>query len=544
MLELRDYQKECQAAQWRYWATNKGQSPLIVAPTGAGKSILIADTIRSVIKAAPHANIMLVSHIKELLVQDMEELMQLAPELSMNIGVLCAGLNRKETDKQITFASVQTAFNADLRKVNLLIIDEAHLVGRNDSSMYGQLIAKLRTANPSMRIAGYTATPYRLDTGKLTEGDNALFDGVAYEVKLKKLIDDGFLVPPITKGRADMENLTIQAGEYTSASQEFFLKDHIELYAENIAKETDGEHVTLCFLPSVAYARKFAELLCTWGCKASWVSGDMEKQERDNRIDRFKNGDISHMCNVNLLTTGSNIPQITAIVLLRATKSTNLYVQMVGRGLRLHPDSDKANCIVYDYGGNAVRHGPLNKPFSFTRDRSRSGIPVGRICQGCGEVLPARLIKCDVCGEVIEMPERRGDPKLDINNYYGDLVGYSEQPKWVRCWNFSAQEWNSKAGNRMLCFSYRISGHDWPIREWVNPESGPRSLLGRKFRQRARSFGIADELSIDQALAVLEKVSSPKYVKIARKIDTKFYDVFDVSYEDDKDNELDDFDDL
>ena len=544
MITLRDYQQECQKALWKYWAKEEGYSPLIVAPTGAGKSVLIADTIKQVIAAAPHARILLLSHIKELLMQDMDELMQLAPELSLEIGVLCAGLGRKETDKQITFGSVQTTVNADIDKISLLIIDEAHRVPRDESTTYGKVIKKLRRHNPNLRIAGYTATPYRMDSGKLTEGSDALFDGIAYEVKLLKLIDDGYLVPPITKGIADMEGLTTVAGEYTATSQEFYLQDHIEDYAQMIANDTHGEHITLCFLPSVAYAEKFSDLLCALGVESTWVSGDMNKDMRNERIEGFKNGLYSHMCNVDLLTTGSNIPQITAIVLLRATKSPGLYVQMVGRGLRLHEVSDKANCLVYDFGGNAVRHGPLNRPFTFNRDRSRSGTPVGRVCQGCGEVLPARLIKCPDCGEVIEVSQSRSDPKLDVKNYTGDLVGYAEQPHWVPCWRMFADEWKAKSGNDMICVSYRVSGHDWPIREWMNPEAGPKTFLGKKFRARAKVLGMADELSIDQALRMFEKANKPTYIKIARKEDSKFYDIFDITYDEDVVDTPDDFDDF
>ena len=543
MITLRDYQQECQKALWKYWAKEEGFSPLIVAPTGAGKSVLIADTIKQVIAAAPHARILLLSHIKELLMQDMDELMQLAPELSMDIGVLCAGLGRKETDKQITFGSVQTTVNADIDRISLLIIDEAHRVPRKESTAYGKVIKKLRGHNTNLRIAGYTATPYRMDSGKLTEGNDALFDGIAYEVKLLKLIDDGYLVPPITKGIADMEGLTTVAGEYTATSQEFYLQDHIEEYAELIAKETDGEHITLCFLPSVAYAEKFSDLLCALGVESTWVASTLKDDDRNQRIADFKNGVYSHMCNVDILTTGSNIPQITAIVLLRATKSPGLYVQMVGRGLRLHEVSDKANCLVYDFGGNAVRHGPLNRPFSFNRDRSRSGIPVGRVCKGCGEVLPARLIKCPDCGEVIDTSSPRGDSKLARDSYYGDLVGYAEQPNWIPCYNMFAEEWTSKAGNKMICVSYRVGGHDWPIREWMNPEAGPKSLLGKKFRARAKVLGMADELSIDQALRMFDKANKPTYIKVARKEDSKFYDIFDITYDEDVVEEID-FDDL
>ena len=538
---LRDYQKAALTALWGYWYNNEGVSPLIVAPTGAGKSILIAEIIRQVLKAAPNAHIMMASHVKELLLQDMNELIDLAPETFDHIGICSAGLGQKETHLPVTFAGVQTAYKQDFPKQNLLIIDEAHLISRNGASMYGQLIANLKKKNPALRIAGLTATPYRMDSGKLTEGDDALFDGIAYDIELKTLIDGGYLVPPITKHIADYDNLTIRAGEYTTESQEYELQHHMQDYAKIIANETE-EDSTLLFFPSVRTAETFSEYLNEHGLNADYVSGDMIEADRTRIIESFKSGDLTHLCNVNLMTTGSNIPHITAIVLMRATRSAALYVQMIGRGLRLHPESDKANCRVLDFGGNAVRHGPLNKPFSFNRDRSKSGLPVGRKCPECNEVMPVRQKVCDSCGHEIEIQERENNPKTTGGQYVGDLVGYAEQPHWVRCYGMHAQPWTSKAGNAMMRINYELAGHRWAVAEWLNPEGLDRTLLRRKWQKRAFSLRLdnADQLDITQAIKAIGEVNIPSYVKIARKDESKYYDVFDLSYDEGLDASLDD----
>ena len=544
-IELRDYQSAALSALWRYWYDNEGTNPLIVAPTGAGKSILIAEIIRQVIKAKPDAHIMLVSHVQELLLQDMYELLDLAPDLYDKIGICSAGLEQKETHLPITFAGVQTAYKQEFPKHTLVMIDEAHRIGRNKSSMYGQLIANLKEKNSRLRICGLTATPYRLDSGKLTEGNDPLFDGIAYDIELIKLINDGYLVPPLSKHKAQMENLTIRAGEYSVDSQEFFLDQHLDDYATTVANETE-EDVTLLFFPSVSMSSQFAELLKDRHINAAHIDGTMNKTDRFNIVESFKSGKITHLCNVDLMTTGSNIPTITAIVLLRATKSASLYVQMIGRGLRLHVESDKQHCKVLDFGGNALRHGPLNKPFSFERDRSRSEKPVGRECPSCAEVLPSNQRTCDMCGYVFPKIEREeGRPKTTGGSYVGDLVGYAEQPHWVSCFNIKAEPWTSKAGNNMLRVSYGLSGHTWPVSEWMNPEGLDRTLLRRKWDRRALGLDIQDPESydIERAIEVINSLTHPSFVKIARKDDSKYYEVFDVSYDDNIAEDInDDFD--
>ena len=530
MIVPRDYQKDALSAQWRYWK-NTGNAPLIVAPTGAGKSILIAKTIQDILKAAPEARICMVTHVKELIQQNMEELLELAPDLWNKVGIMSAGLNRKETNAQITFAGIQTAYKNDIGRQSLIIIDEAHLISRKSNSMYGQFLDLQRQHNPNVRIQGLTATPYRMDSGKLHEGNDALFDGIAYEIELLDLIKADYLTEPVTQAPGEMTGLTIRAGEYSTESQEFCLESHIEEYADVVAKATKNDR-TLCFLPSVKTAEQFAYLLNDRGIAAGYVTGDMPAEARTEIILMFKTGKITHLSNVNIMTTGSNIPQITAIVLLRATRSPGLYVQMIGRGLRLH--DGKTNCKVFDWGGNAVRHGPLNKPFTFHRERSRSMKPVGKKCPECDTVMPINQRKCDSCEWVEPAPEpKEQNPKVKNKAFVGDIVGYAEQPKWKQCVGWRAVSWKAKnSGDMMIKVSYDLVGHDWPVNEWLGPEHDFRKLLGAKWRRRYRDLtGMGEDApsTVESAVLWINETKQPLSVQVARKDDSKYYDIIQVS---------------
>ena len=529
MIALRDYQKNALSAQWHYWK-NTGNAPLIIAPTGAGKSILIAKTIQDILNVADDARICVVTHVQELIQQNLDELLTLAPDLWNKIGVMSAGLNRKDAHAQITFGGIQTMFKNDIGRQSLIIIDEAHLIPRKTTSMYGQFLEQQRQHNSNVRIQGLTATPYRMDSGKLHEGSDALFDGIAYEISLLDLIKDNYLVEPVTQAPDEMTDLTIRAGEYSTESQEFSLESHIEDYAKTIADATRNDRC-LCFLPSVKTAEDFAYLLTQHQLSAAFVTGAMPLDARAEIIEMFKSGKITHLCNVNIMTTGSNIPEISAIALLRATRSPALYVQMVGRGLRLA--ESKTQCKVYDFGGNAVRHGPLNKPFTFHRERSRKMKPVGKTCPECDTVLPVNQRTCDNCDWIEPKIEQDRDPKLKNKAFTGDIVGYAEQPEWKKCFRWEAQQWIAKtSGAKMICVTYDVQNHTYPIREWLGPEHDYRKLLGSKWRIRYRTMtGDIEDIpeTVEDAVLWVNETANPESIRVARKDDSKYYDIVDIS---------------
>lgn len=162
---------------------------------------------------------MVLAHVRELLTQNEAEIRSLWPEAST--GIYSAGLGKKQTMAQITFAGIQSVYNKvfNFNKVDIVIIDECHLIPRDATTRYGKFFADMKMANPNVVIFGLSASPYRLDSGMLHEGKGALFDGIAYSVDIKKLIKDGYLVEVISKGgvqKIDLTNIHMQAGDYKS----------------------------------------------------------------------------------------------------------------------------------------------------------------------------------------------------------------------------------------------------------------------------------------------------------------------------------------
>ena len=192
MIELRDYQGEAVAAIYNWFQRETG-NPIVVAPTGAGKSLIMAEFIRSACVQYPQTRILVVTHVKELIAQDASAILRLWP--SAPVGIYSAGLGKRQAHRQIVVAGVQSIAKrmGEIGAFDLVIVDEAHLIPRSSETLYGRLFDALRAANPLVKIVGLTATPYRLDSGRLDRGDGSLFDGIAYDIPVGMLVERGYL---------------------------------------------------------------------------------------------------------------------------------------------------------------------------------------------------------------------------------------------------------------------------------------------------------------------------------------------------------------
>jgi DNA repair protein RadD len=215
-MQLREYQTEAVNAIYGYFLEKEGH-PLIVMPTASGKSVVLAAFIKETLKHWPDQRILLLTHVKELIQQNYLELVgrwDLAPA-----GVYSAGLKRRDSGAQILFAGIQSVHNKadEIGACDLILIDEAHLCPRSSDTMYRRFIDEMTTLNDQVKIIGFTATHYRLDSGLLTEGENRVFTDVAYEVSVKRLIDEKWLAPLITKAPStglDVSGVHTRGGEF------------------------------------------------------------------------------------------------------------------------------------------------------------------------------------------------------------------------------------------------------------------------------------------------------------------------------------------
>jgi DNA repair protein RadD len=191
VLTLRDYQRASLDALYAYWADGGGNG-LIVLPTGAGKSLVIAALVHELLQGWPDLRICIVTHVRELIAQDFKELIGFWP--GAPAGIYSAGLGQRDAHARILFCGIQSVWNkvGRLGAFDAVIVDEAHLIPRKADTSYGRFLESLRHLTPDLRVVGLTASPYRLDSGCLDQGDGALFDRVVYDANVGDLIQAGY----------------------------------------------------------------------------------------------------------------------------------------------------------------------------------------------------------------------------------------------------------------------------------------------------------------------------------------------------------------
>ncbi|GJD31452.1 ATP-dependent RNA helicase DbpA [Methylobacterium adhaesivum] len=419
-LTLRPYQEAACTSLFAYWAANPESNPLLVIPTGGGKSLILATLMRQFIDIEPTTRIVQITHVKELIEQNYKELIGMWPWAPA--GIFSASLRRREASSQILFAGIQTVYNktAKIGHVDLLMVDEAHLIPPDAKTMYGKFIAALKAINPNMLILGLTATPYRLDSGRLDEGDDKLFDSVAYEITIRDLIEMGYLVPLISKATAStisVKGVSRSGGEFNAKQLQLVVDDLEKTKAavDEIVSYGHDRRSWLCFCSGVQHAHDVAAEIRSRGFTCETVHGDLTSGERDRIIRDFKAGKFKALTNANVLTTGFNDPRIDLLAMLRPTLSTSLYVQMVGRGTRcIGPDIEssirngKADCLVLDFAGNVRRHGPVDAVEVKKPGKGEGDAPV-KECPSCHSLILAGLRECPDCGHEFE---RNVDEKL------------------------------------------------------------------------------------------------------------------------------------
>ena len=403
----RSYQIECVQALWAYFKTAFG-NPICALPTGTGKSVVIAMFLESIYKLFPLQKVLVMIHVKELIAQNHAKLIELWPQAPA--GIYSAGLGKRNTLQRIIFAGIASVAKraAEFGKVDLVIVDECHLVSMAENTMYRKFFNDLLKNNPQMKIIGFTATYWRLGHGKITEpGDNPeelIFTDVAFDITnmaaFNRLIAEGFLcplVPKKTKLQLDLSGVHLQGGEYKQGELQIAVdKDEITRAALLECMEyRETRKRWLIFASGIEHAVHIAEMLQDMGLRAKAVHSKMPTHERDEIIADLKSGELDAVVNNNILTTGFDCPEIDMIVVLRPTQSTVLWVQMLGRGTRPCPWINKENCLVLDFAGNTKRLGPINDPVVPRKKGKGGGEAPIKECPACECYVHASLRFCD-----------------------------------------------------------------------------------------------------------------------------------------------------
>lgn len=387
MFKLRNYQQEAVSATLAYFRKSRAPA-LIVLPTGAGKSIVVAELAR-----LARGRVLILAHVKELVEQNHSKY----TSLGFSAGIYSAGLGKKDSDSKAIFGSIQSVARASdefFEDFSLVIVDECHRISEESESQYQEIFTKLKTKNPELCILGLTATPYRMGLGwiyeysargELKTQENRFFKNCVFELPLDYMIHHGFLTRPvkidIPVTSYDFSELTDSGRLYSQSEVDELLQQQRELtplIVKNIIDITEkyDRQGVMLFCSTVKHAQEILSFLPAEN--SAIVIGETVSRERDEIIERFKDKKIKYLVNVSVLTTGFDAPHVDVIAILRPTESNSLYQQIIGRGLRLH--EGKEDCFVLDYTG--MGH-DIMKPEISDKRPTKDSVPVQVECPKC-----------------------------------------------------------------------------------------------------------------------------------------------------------------
>ncbi len=388
MYTLRTYQQEAVDRTLDYFRKRRDPA-VIVLPTGAGKSLVIAELAKIAI-----GRVLVLAHVKELVEQNHLKY----ESYGLHAGIYSAGLNQKDSEQKVIFGSIQSvakAKDAFFKDFTLVVIDECHRVGLEPDSQYAKVITQLKLNNPRICTLGLTATPYRLGLGwiynyalrgELKTQELRFFKHCIYDLPLEYMISNQYLTPPVQVDipvtSYDFSELIEGGNAYTMAQLEEALHQQrrlTPLIIKNIIDitESDQRQGVMIFSSTVKHAQEIMNHLPPG--QARLVVGTTELSERDQIVHDFKQKAFKYLVNVSVLTTGFDAAHVDVIAILRPTESISLYQQIVGRGLRL--DTDKKDCLVLDYTG--MGHSIFSPEIGEKKTASES-VAVQVPCPECG----------------------------------------------------------------------------------------------------------------------------------------------------------------
>jgi DNA repair protein RadD len=522
MLELRPYQRAAIDGLYEYWANKKGDNPLLVCPTGSGKSLIIAHLVKDAMSFLG-TRVLMLTHVKELLEQNATELLNLYRDA--DVGFYSASLKKKVLHRAVTFAGIQSIHKRAFDMIpppDLVIVDECHLIPRSDSTRYNKFLSDLKLANPAVKIVGLTATPYRLDSGWLHKGEGAIFDGIAYDIPVADLMEQGFLAPVVSKAgvrKIDLSEVGHRGGEFIESELAKAASDP-ELVRETVAEIVQygsDRKAWLIFACGVIHANMIRDEFQVHGIEAHVVTGADGMTERAEKIERFRRGAYKCLINVNVLTTGFNVPHVDLIGIVRATESAGLYVQIVGRGTRLAPG--KTDCLVLDYGDNVMRHGFIDKVKPKIKSKTDDGEAPCKECPSCQTIQHAAMRNCVTCGYAFPPPVLNHGNKA----YSGAMISTQVQAEWVIVDDVGYSRWRKEGKPDSIRVTYYCGLIK--VSEWLCPDHG--GYAAERYIKRMAALG-ATATTTEEAITECDTWIRPSKIKV--KPNDKFYDIVQLDY--------------
>jgi len=426
----RKFQQEAFDAFFEYYKSGKRGNIILALFTGLGKSYVIAMIICEMLRKNKKLRVLVVCHSESVLSQDFKAMYDLICfyNIFATLGVYSAKLGKKETNKQITFCTIGSVYKnkTDFNDVKYMFIDEAHMVGTNEKSMYRLLIDHVKVP-----ICGLTGTPYRAGKGYLHTLEGGIFNDMPYSTntseKFAEAIELGYLVKPV-RSLVDVEmnvdKIKKTAGDFNLKGLSLKLdRDELtqKICSDILKYKSKRKHLFVMCIDK-KHCENVSNTLNKLGMISDYVHSSKE-EDTDIAIQKFKTGEIQALTSVMMLTVGFDYPDIDVVCLLRPTSSINVHVQGIGRGLR--SADNKENCLVLDYAGNVARNGPIDNPIIKVKGKGKKGGDMEKTCPSC-ELKHHISVRICECGHEFTFNER-----LEINS--GELSIIKEKVKvWRR----------------------------------------------------------------------------------------------------------------
>lgn len=398
MVVLRDYQ-ELGLSKTRQSYRNGFRRPILVAPTGAGKTVIAGEVIAGA--TAKQKKIMFLAGRKELVDQCSAKV----DELGIDHGIIQGKHWRQNYSLPVQVGSIQTVVNRNgIDDPDIIIVDECH---HAISSSWQKCLDRW----PKSLFLGLTATPYRLDN----RGLGHLFDTIIPLTTTEKLTQSGYLVPSVVYAPSEPALEDCGSGKEYNKQRLNIECDRPELVGDILRHWVEHAYgrQTLAFAVSVEHSKHIRDEFLRAGIRAEHVDGSFNVQDRVAAFERFKNRETTVLCNVEIATEGYDNPEVSCIILGRPTKSRCLWRQTIGRGLRTAPWIGKTECIVLDHANLTRQHGFIEDPDHYDisglqTTKHRTGTisgPSVRICPECFSAFRCGIIQCPYCDYTFPRPK-------------------------------------------------------------------------------------------------------------------------------------------
>jgi len=396
-------------------ALNTHTNTLGVAPTGAGKTIMLSAVAGKMI-GGTDAKAAVLAHRDELTAQNRDKFVRVNPTITTSV----VDASDKSWKGRVTFAMVPTLSRSTnlsaMPTLDLLVIDEAH---HATADSYRRIIDQALKANPACRIFGVTATPNRGDRKGLRE----VFSNVSDQIRIGELIRSGHLVPPrsfiIDVGvKEELVKVRKTASDFDMGEVERIMnRTPVTDAVVKHWKDKAADRQSVVFCSTVDHARGVTDAFNATGIAAGLIHGEMGDSERKSVLAAYAAGELRIVVNVAVLTEGWDHPPTSCVVLLRPSSFKSTMIQMVGRGLRTvdpseHPGVIKTDCIVLDFGTSSLMHDSLEQEVDLVGVDASGDAPT-KCCPQCDADIPLGCQECPLCGFVFEsIDDDSGDVPL------------------------------------------------------------------------------------------------------------------------------------